>query len=1202
MSSSGERVVALVSKCKLSNDVDVKLDVVGQLQREFEAGSLELLETEELMNTLKSCLRSPNQHLCIATMSAAATLYPLLMQSKSRSASQDSLILRQFLSIFLPSSGIIEKLGDAKEKVREKAQQVLLTIGSSIIQAGGLSTLPLSKGKDTKVIESPFQLFERFIREQGLGSKNWRVKEQTILSLVQLRRMHVSFPLKPFLPGLVDSLESSDGTVRECAKQAVIDIFTGTNISDMAKSELKKEMIKKNVRKSILDVVLAKILNPEPDRNVLDSDNVEVDNGKGDFMNERPPLVANPSRTTILDSERPSTQTSLTSPDIVPVYIASAKDLESEYAKMQPAFEGKETEHNWLERERSIMRVRSMLKGDVHSRFPDAFISGLKNGFLEATLKSAVSLRTTLASATCSLYSELAICLGQGLDPFVEVLLTHLLRMAGYTKKIIASQSQAAVGTILRCTSPLVRQVLPLLAATLQEKTVQTRAFVVDHLKTFVDYHGANNRHLIDSTGGTELLDKSLRKGLADTNPGVREKTRLLFWSFEPIWGDRATVIMESLDVTARKQLQKADPSGTAIKPSTPVTKKSSIAASIAATRAKAQKIASAPSSLKQQALSTSRTQNESHTPPRFSPSSTMKGTKKLERNRSSLPSPSETVVQPSLSLQSRKRSSSISSSSSSPPPSPLKDLHRRRESSSLVNQTFNLAHSNHNIPSLLDGDISLEQSQFPVLTSLLSQEQMDDENPQLLAIALNIPLPLDEEMVGDKEALEIVEEPALSRMTTMSDNSIRSMPSPTPPSHLKHISNSIVEDALRARAAQAESAAERLLELVEPDEELHISPIPASLLLHNAVPTSPKPNSHRPPLPVTPVHQKSAVMRQAALFQDSPLPPVSSPSVLDVLEENKHQTGWWLKRINVLGQGKLQTLISSDNSNKRIEMINEYIAQLNQGSVDLQVLQRLMMLCQHHRSTGPGMPDPTSSAQAWDGAIRADQIFNCLNNVLQSDKDPEFLIYGLFILWELLPHLDGLDGDVLALLLRLRYAQDYNVDEGTVIIRDAQVELMNERNYTLYGLSTMRICLKNFLSHTEPKSVSKDVKLRAHAFGLITMAKFIIKLPADILEEELPKIKSNLIDAYLNSESVVRQAATAAITAAQVILRDETHLFALLGPLPDDKKNLLTYFFEKNNARGSVGKQAENDGMDKLFKEMVRLDQRISTPPRLRS
>ncbi|EEB95382.1 hypothetical protein MPER_05658 [Moniliophthora perniciosa FA553] len=42
-----------------------------------------------------------------------------------------------------------------------------------------------------------------------------------------------------------------------------------------------------------------------------------------------------------------------------------------------------------------------------------------------------------------------------------------------------------------------------------------------------------------------------------------------------------------------------------------------------------------------------------------------------------------------------------------------------------------------------------------------------------------------------------------------------------------------LVEDALRARAEQAESAAERLLELVEPEEEsLHQHSIPPSLLV----------------------------------------------------------------------------------------------------------------------------------------------------------------------------------------------------------------------------------------------------------------------------------------------------------------------------------------------------------------------------------
>lgn len=43
-------------------------------------------------------------------------------------------------------------------------------------------------------------------------------------------------------------------------------------------------------------------------------------------------------------------------------------------------------------------------------------------------------------------------------------------------------------------------------------------------------------------------------------------------------------------------------------------------------------------------------------------------------------------------------------------------------------------------------------------------------------------------------------------------------------------------------------------------------------------------------------------------------------------------------------------------------------------------------------------------------------------------EQDTELLEHGLFVLWEMLPHLDGRDTDIFALLLRLRYAQDFNV------------------------------------------------------------------------------------------------------------------------------------------------------------------------------
>jgi CLIP-associating protein 1/2 len=136
-----------------------------------------------------------------------------------------------------------------------------------------------------------------------------------------------------------------------------------------------------------------------------------------------------------------------------------------------------------------------------------------------------------------------------------------------------------------------------------------------------------------------------------------------------------------------------------------------------------------------------------------------------------------------------------------------------------------------------------------------------------------------------------------------------------------------VVEDALRARAEQAESAAERLLELVEPEEEgLHHSSIPTSLLVGSAgtnasagggvgagagasvgikekpVPVPlPLPATTTTTPPATPVsNRNAAIMRQAAMFKDSPAykGSSSSSSLLDVLRDRKHESGWWMKRM----------------------------------------------------------------------------------------------------------------------------------------------------------------------------------------------------------------------------------------------------------------------------------------------------------------
>ena len=63
-----------------------------------------------------------------------------------------------------------------------------------------------------------------------------------MIVLNAVRRLYPMFPLKTYLPSLVDLLEDTDGSVCECARQSVVELFTGPTITDAARVDLKKEV------------------------------------------------------------------------------------------------------------------------------------------------------------------------------------------------------------------------------------------------------------------------------------------------------------------------------------------------------------------------------------------------------------------------------------------------------------------------------------------------------------------------------------------------------------------------------------------------------------------------------------------------------------------------------------------------------------------------------------------------------------------------------------------------------------------------------------------------------------------------------------------------------------------------------------------------------------------------------------------------
>jgi len=142
-----------------------------------------------------------------------------------------------------------------------------------------------------------------------------------------------------------------------------------------------------------------------------------------------------------------------------------------------------------------------------------------------------------------------------------------------------------------------------------------------------------------------------------------------------------------------------------------------------------------------------------------------------------------------------------------------------------------------------------------------------------------------------------------------------------------------------------------------------------------------------------------------------------------------------------------------------------------------------------------------------------------------------------------------------------------------------------------------MHASLREFLAEPSSDAGSKDA---SHAFGLIALGKFVMRLPTEVLEEELPRLKYTLMAALNDSTLVIREAAYATIIAAQLVLRDETHLFALLDGLDDNKKNLLTYYFDKHDAR-DLNADGGGIGMTKLEGQMGRLDKLMNTPQKSR-
>ena len=217
---------------------------------------------------------------------------------------------------------------------------------------------------------------------------------------------------------------------------------------------------------------------------------------------------------------------------IEPLDVESTKALEETFRNLQPYFEGRESEQNWSHRDTSLLKLRRITRGNAPNAFTTTYLAGIK-ALLDGILKTANSLRTTLSTTGCHLIQDIAVAAGPGLENMVEILLQSLIKLCAATKKISSQNGNTTVNTIFANVSFTPRLVQHIWNAA-QDKNVQPRTFAAGWLKTIINIHG-HHKHVLEHGGSLEIMEKTIRVGLNDANPGVRGSMRSAFWAFASI-------------------------------------------------------------------------------------------------------------------------------------------------------------------------------------------------------------------------------------------------------------------------------------------------------------------------------------------------------------------------------------------------------------------------------------------------------------------------------------------------------------------------------------------------------------------------------------------------------------------------------------------------------------------------------------------
>ncbi|XP_057171815.1 CLIP-associating protein 2 isoform X12 [Ursus arctos] len=472
-----------------------------------------------------------------------------LMGLEILSAFVDRLSTRFKSYVVMVIVALIDRMGDAKDKVRDEAQTLILKLMDQVAP--------------------PMYIWEQLA--SGFKHKNFRSREGVCLCLIETLNIFGAQPLvlSKLVPHLCILFGDSNSQVRDAAVLAIVEIYRHVG------ERVRVDLCKRGIPPTRLEMIFAKfdevqnsggmILSVCKDKSFDDEESVDGNRPSSTasaFKVPAPKTSGNPVNSARKPGSAGGPKVGAGASkeggagavdeddfikaftDVPSVQIYSSRELEETLNKIREILS--DDKHDWDQRANALKKIRSLLVAGAAQY--DCFFQHLR--LLDGALKlSAKDLRSQVVREACITVAHLSTVLGNKFDHGAEAIVPTLFNLVPNSAKVMATSGCAAIRFIIRHTH--VPRLIPLITSNCTSKSVPVRRRSFEFLDLLLQEWQTHSleRH-------AAVLVETIKKGIHDADAEARVEARKTYMGLRNHFPGEAETLYNSLEPSYQKSLQ----------------------------------------------------------------------------------------------------------------------------------------------------------------------------------------------------------------------------------------------------------------------------------------------------------------------------------------------------------------------------------------------------------------------------------------------------------------------------------------------------------------------------------------------------------------------------------------------------------------------------------------------------------------------